>query len=92
MVMRKTNNIYICFFILLLLFCSNKCQTKTKKTITKPSSYRFDNIDIEFKFIENKFSKKIGNNDLKTIKRLVVSTKNLVTSLIYTNLAKKKLN
>ena len=90
MVMRKTNNIYIFFFILLLLFCCNKCQTKTKKTITKPSSYRFDNIDIEFKFIENKYTKKIGNNDLKTIKRLLSSTKNLVTSLIYTNLAKKK--
>ena len=92
MVVRKTNNKFICLFILLLLFHCSKCQTKTEKETTKPSSYRFDNIDLEFKFIENKYTKKIGNNDLKNIKKLISSVKNLLTSLIYTNLSKKKID
>jgi hypothetical protein len=74
------------------LFHCSKCQKESEKEITKPKSYRFDNIDLEFKFIENKYTKKIGNNDLKNIKKLISSVKNLLTSLIYTNLSKKKID
>jgi len=93
MAIWKTNNKFILFYILLILLCFCACDTKNKKPVKKPSLYSFNNIDLEFRFIETKDStkdKKISIKDVKSIKKLVRSVKSLLTSLIYTNMGKKK--
>ena len=93
MAIWKTNNKFILFYILLILLSLCACETKNKKPVKKPSLYSFTNIDLEFRFIETKSSnkdKKISTKDLGSIKKLVRSVKSLLTSLIYTNMSKKK--
>ena len=88
MALRKTN-IIIYLYISLLLFCFCDCQKK--KLIKKPGKFKYSNIDLEFRFIESNTNDKIAIRDMKNIKKLVSSVKSLLTSLIYTNLSKKKL-
>ena len=89
MVIMKTNNKLIFFSIFLIMLGLCICQKESKKSIKKPGKFMFSSIDLEFRFIEQYL--KIGNKDLKSIKRLVNSVKSLIKSLIYTNLAKKKI-
>ena len=89
MVIRKADKLFIYFFISLLLLNFSICKKDTKKTVTKPSKYRFSNLDLEFRFIESKY--KISSKDLKNIKHFANSVKSLLKSLIYSNLNKKKI-
>ena len=86
---KPNNNIFMAFYILLLLISYCECQKQSKQTIKKPGKFSFSSIELEFRFIEQ--NNKIANKDLKTIKRFVNSVKYLIQSLIYTNLAKKKI-
>ena len=89
MVIREADKLFIYFFISLLLLNFSICKKDTKKTVTKPSKYRFSNLDLEFRFIESKY--KISSKDLKNIKHFANSVKSLLKSLIYSNLNKKKI-
>ena len=89
MVIMKTNNKLIFFSIFFIMLGLCICQKESKKSVKKPGKFMFSSIDLEFRFIEQYL--KIGSKDLKSIKRLVNSVKSLIKSLIYTNLAKKKI-
>ena len=75
--------------LILIIFFSLFIISSGKKTLKPSSDYDYIPIEIEFKIVG--ITSKIKESEINAIEKLANSVKNLLRSLIYINLPKKKL-